>query len=218
MTSATGVAGAFAALGLAACWSSHPEFTDGAVPDAGDARDTADAPDVPDVPDDADTADTSDVVGDARFVPDDPDPAPGRLVLHGEVDGDTLLVHVVVRAADPVFGVAARVRYDGTVLALQRLHNRLDFPPGSGAPVLEWAERAVEGTDLREAWIGLAAPSPETTVDASTGVRAVTLRFDIRTFRDSRVELIPGRSAALSAPDLDFATTEVAGGRLEVAP
>lgn len=185
--------------GLAGCYDSQPTPTDGDRPDAADARE------------DGSPGDAGEATG-VHFDPDLEAPAPGTLWLAEEsTDGTSLVLRLMVDGDQPVYGLAARLRWDGTRAALRDVQPCGPFA-GHGPAWLEWRTLAPEP----EAWLGLAVPSRDALAPVAGGACALLLLFDILGPGSSRIELVPGRSAAVGSPPTRYVTAAVGGGTLEV--
>ncbi len=199
---------ALAQLGVAACYDSQPTPLDGDHPDVPDARDARD---------DASSDDAGEVTG-VRFDPDFEDPALHALWLAEEsATGSSITLRLMVDGGPrPVFGVAARLRWDGALVALRDVRSCGPFDAG-GPALLEWKLLEPEP----EAWLGLAARSRDSLVDAAGGACALLAVFDILGPGSSRIELVGERSAAVGSvaggtPPTRYVTDRVGGGTLEV--
>jgi len=195
---------ALAPLGLAACYSSYPTPLDGDRPDArDDARDTGD-----------DTAedDAGEVFG-VHFRASVEGPTSRMLWLEEEsATATSITLRLMVDAdLEPVYGVAARLRWDGALAALHDVRSCGPFD-GGGPALLEW--QVVEPEP--EAWIGLAVRSRDAPIPTDGGTCALLVEFDILGPGVSIIEPVAGRSAAVGSPPTRYATVGVGGGTLEV--
>ena len=197
-----------AQLGVAACYDSSPTPLDGDRPDVADAHDARD---------DAPTDGPAEVTG-VRFDPDFEDPALHALWLAEEsASASSLTLRLMVDGGPiPVFGVAARLRWDGALVALRDVRSCGPFDRG-GPALLEWQLAEPEP----EAWLGLAARSRDALVDTAGGACALLAVFDILGPGTSRIELVEERSAAIGSvaigtPPARYVTGRVGGGTLEV--
>ena len=199
-----------AAIGLAAlagCYDSHPTPLDGGPPDASDdPRDEADS---------ADEGDGGDSSGPYRIRFDSTVHAPVSRLLWLEEEattGSSITLRLMVDAdADPVFGVAARTRWDASRLALRNVRCCGPFD-GAGRALLEW--RIIDPAP--EAWLAVAVGSPDDAVGTEGGVCAMLLEFEILGPGTSVIELVPERSAAVGSPPTRYVTIGTADGVLEV--
>lgn len=199
-----------AATGLAAlagCYDSHPTPLDGDRPDVLDGRSDGDVV--------ADDGDGDEASGAYRIRFDSTVHAPASRLLWLEQEATTdasITLRLMVDAdADPVFGVAARSRWDASRLALRDVRSCGPFDR-TGRALLEW--RIIEPGS--EAWLAVAAGTPDDLVATDGGACAMLLEFDILGPGTSVIELIPGRSAAVGSPPTRYVTVGTADGVLEV--
>jgi hypothetical protein len=202
-------------LAAAGCWQSYAELADGPRDDAGAHDDTARPDDAR--TDDARADDSGSEVTGAAFYPDTEGPAPGTLWLAAEsVTADTLILLVMAATAEPSFGVAARLRYDPSILTLRSASSCGDFDR-AGFGAFSFVEQPAGGT-VRESWFGVASASHDAPVEAAPDICAIRAVFSIVGTGATRVDLVPGRSAAVGVPATRLVATAIAGGRLEVMP